>query len=148
MQVLVMLIILVFSPPDLSVFCQAGRVTLPGGQLVQVAEARLTFDPPEIREFAVTTKAPRNYADWYAPWDPWPKKGKDGKPTVIELKPAVDEEGARILSGLYRQVLSDSVVVTSIDGSKKFKVDVDYLHQTLVAHFASLPTPSLLPAGP
>ena len=24
----------------------------------------------------------------------------------------------------------------------------EYLHQTLVAHFASLPTPSLLPAGP
>ena len=112
--------------PGLSLTVGPGEVAMPGGARVKVAAVKLTFDPPEIRQAEANAKAPRNYADWYAPWEPWPKAGKDGKPNVIDLRPTLDEEGTLILGGLFRQVVPESVAVTSADRSKTFKMGEDY----------------------
>lgn len=98
----------------------------PAGLTVTVAGTQLQFDPPEIRGMKFVTKAPRNFAPWYEPWEPWPAKGLDSRPNVIDLKPAADEEGTPILGGLFRMILPESVTVTGTDGSRIFKADEDY----------------------
>jgi len=103
------------QPPDLSVV-----VRTEAGQRV------LTIDPPEVVSSTVTAKVPANYASWMEPWQPWPSKGKDGSQLTINLSPAQDRAGTPILSGLFRQILPDSIVVTSADGSRTFTRNEDY----------------------
>ena len=64
------------DPPDMSVVVGAGTVVGDNGEKIRVAGTKLTFDPPERREAVMMTKAPRDYADWFAPWEPWPEKGQ------------------------------------------------------------------------
>ena len=110
------------NPADLNVSVAAGEVTLPDGKTVKFEAAQLKFDPPEIREMKFEANAPRNYAPWYEPWDPWPSKDyKTGTVNAIDLKPVADEENALILGCLYRMIIPESVVVTSADGGKTFK---------------------------
>mgnify|MGYP000583812328 CR=1 FL=1 len=103
------------SPPGLGVVVRDGTKT-----------HILRVDPPEVKSETVTAKAPVNYASWMEPWQPWPSKGKDGSRLTMNLSPAADEDGTQILSGLFRQILPDSIVVTSADGSRTFKKDEDY----------------------
>ena len=114
------------DPPSLAVVVHAGEVALPGGKRVIVETAKLTVDPPEMRTAAVTAKAPRLYAKWFEPWEPWPKKGKDGKACVINLTPKYDEKGVLILGGLFRAFDPATLKVTSADGSKTFVRGKDY----------------------
>jgi lysophospholipase L1-like esterase len=132
------IIILASNPPDMSVTVKAGLAHLPSGQHVEFQETKLAFDPPEVVDRTVTAKAPRDYASWFDPWQPWPKKGKDGLANVIELKPQYDEERTQILGGLFRQIDPATVVVTSADGSKTFKRGQDYLLNEEWAQIANL----------
>lgn len=125
------------TPPDLTVNVAAGEAAMPGGKTMKFEAARLTFDPPEIREMALDARAPRNFADWYLPWDPWPK-GKAPQLNIINLKPEVDEEGTLILGGLFRMIIPESVVVTSADGSKSFKMNEDYMYNADWGQIANL----------
>ena len=135
------------EPPDLTVRIAAGETALPGGKTVKFEAAQLKFDPPEIRGLCFYTKAPRNFASWYEPWDPWPSgDGHPGGVNTIDLKPhvakepagaendpsrdgnldaAMDEEGTMILGDMFRQVIADSVLVTSADGKKTCKMNED-----------------------
>jgi lysophospholipase L1-like esterase len=112
----------VSSPADLSLTVQAGEVGLPGGGKVNFEKTVLRFDAPDYRPRTVTAKAPGNHADWWDPWQPWPKQGKP-----LTLKPQYDEEGTLILGGLFRQIHHEDVVVTSADGARTFKRDEDYV---------------------
>jgi lysophospholipase L1-like esterase len=115
------------SPPDLTVTVGPGEISLGDGKTAKVpAAVKLTFDPPEVRSAELKAKAPRDYADWYTPWEPWPGKGKDGVAAAIMLKPASDENGVLILGGLFRSIRQESVVVTSADGANKFQMGGDY----------------------
>jgi lysophospholipase L1-like esterase len=114
------------NPPDLTVSVALGEANLPGGKTVKCDAARLKFDPPEIREMTFDAKAPRNFASSYEFWDPWPGKDKDGALNTITLKPIVGEDRALLLGGLFRMVIPESVVVTSADGIKTFKMNEDY----------------------
>ena len=78
------------DPPDLTVRIAAGETALPGGKTVQFEAAQFKFDPPEIRGLCFYAKAPRNFASWYEPWDPWPSQDMD----TIDLKPHVAKEPA------------------------------------------------------
>jgi len=98
----------------------------PADLTVTVAATQLRFDPPEIREIKLDSKAPRNFASWYEPWEPWPSKGLDNSPNTIDLKPVTDEEGTPILGGLFRMLIPESVAVSGADGSKTFKPGEDY----------------------
>ena len=153
------------NPPDLTVRIAAGETALPGGKTVKFEAAQLKFDPPEIRGLGFYAKAPRDFASWYEPWDPWPSKGgNSGAMNTIDLKPhvaqgpegvfvggvendrtrdanleaAVDEEGTLILGALFRQVISDSVVVTSADGNKTYKMNEDYKYNAEWGQIANL----------
>jgi lysophospholipase L1-like esterase len=108
------------EPADMSITVDPGTAAMPGGAGVKYAAANLTFDPPEFRSAEVKAKAPRDYADWFAPWEPWPGPG-----LPIILKPGTDETGVLILGGLFHSVVTDSVVVASADGSKTFKMGED-----------------------
>ena len=110
----------------------------PADLTVTVASTQLRFDPPEIREMKFDAKAPRNFASWYEPWEPWPAKGLDNSPNTIDLKPAADEEGTLILGGLFRMVIPESVIVTSADSSKTFKLGEDYQFNADWAQIANL----------
>ena len=126
------------DPPNLTASTGGGEVAGPNGKIIRFAKATLTFDPPEVLDKTVMAKAPRNHASWYDPWQPWPKKGRDKKFNTIELKPSRDEERTPILGGLYRSVLKDSVVVTSADGAKTFKMGVDYKYNDDWGQIANL----------
>lgn len=112
--------------------------SVPADLTVTAAATQLRFDPPEIREMKFATKAPRNFAPWYEPWEPWPSRGLDGRPNVIDLKPAADEEGTPILGGLFRMVIPESVTVTGADSSKTFKPGEDYQFNADWAQIANL----------
>lgn len=145
------------NPPDLTVSVAAGEASLPGGMTVKFEAAQLKFDPPDIRALAFCAKAPRNFASWYEPWDPWPsREANSGAMNTIDLKPhlarkpesdpsrdsnletAVDEEGTLILGALFRQVITDSVVVTSADGIKTFRMNEDYKYNAEWGQIANL----------
>jgi lysophospholipase L1-like esterase len=126
------------TPADLSITVAPGEAVLPGGTTVKFAEAKLAFDPPEIRSAELKAKAPRDYADWFAPWEPWPGKGNDGVVAALSLKPDADPSGVPILGGLFRSVVKDSVAVTSADGSKTFKMGEDYKYLSDWGQFANL----------
>ena len=130
--------ILPVNPAGMAVSVEAGSVVLPGGKTVEVKAVQLKFDAPEIRDFNVDAKAPRNYASWYEPWDCWPGYSQDKKINYISLYPKTDEEGTLILGSLYRSVLLESIVVTNADGSKKYKMNEDYKYQSDWGHIANL----------
>jgi len=115
------------APADMTVNVAAGEATLPGGKTVKFQAARLEFDPPEIRDYKLDAKAPVNYAPWMEGWGAWPDKDyKTNQRFTINLVPHTDEEGTLILGCPYRLVPADSVVVTSADGRKTFKMNEDY----------------------
>jgi len=120
------------TPPDLTVTVKAGRIALPGRRIVSYPRAALRLDPPAMRNVTVRERGgenplvPRNHAKWYESWEPWPRKGKDGKINVIALSPRYCRDRVPILGGLYRSFVADSVKVTSADGAKVFKMGVDY----------------------
>ncbi|NLF32471.1 MAG: SGNH/GDSL hydrolase family protein [Planctomycetes bacterium] len=97
--------------------------TDPPSLAVKVGSTTLTFDAPEIRDWASdgAVAVPPNYDTWFDPWDPWPGQGKP-----IVLGPRRDPTGTQILGGLFRAVLGESVVVTSEDGSRTFAAGTDY----------------------
>lgn len=148
------------NPPDLTVSVAAGEARLPGGTTVKFEAAQLKFDPPEIRSLCFYTRAPRNFASWYEPWEPWPSgDGHPGGVNTIDLKPhvakepagaendrsrdgnldaAMDEEGTMILGDMFRQVIADSVVVTSADGNRTFRMNEDYKYNAEWGQIANL----------
>ena len=117
--------LLVVSPTD------------PPSMSVRIGSTTLAFDPPEVRDWQTDAIAPRSHASWYEPWQPWPRKGKDGKLNTIELGPRHDG-GAPILGALFRSVLAESVVVTSADGSKTFVMGSDYAYNPEWGQIANL----------
>lgn len=130
------------NPPALEVSVGPARVALPGGRTVEVPATRLAFAPPEIRDITVTGKAPRDYADWYDAWDPWPDSKFDprskGIPNSLDLGPKKDDEGTPILGHLYRAFLPESVVLTTADGSRTFARNTDYVFNGDWAQIAGL----------
>jgi lysophospholipase L1-like esterase len=145
------------NPPDLTVSVAAGAASLPDGTTVKFEAAQVKFDPPDIRVLAFYAKAPRNFASWYEIWDPWPsREANSGAANTIDLKPhrggdpesdssrdanleaAVDEEGTLILGLLFRQVIADSVIVTSADGNKTFRMNADYKYNAEWGQIANL----------
>lgn len=126
------------SPADLSILVGPAAIPQPNGNVAKVPAVKLTIDPPEVRQGEAKVKAPRDYADWFAPWEPWPGKGKDGIVAAITLKPSADEAGVQILGGLFRSVVKDSVVVAAADGSKTFKMDEDYKYLSDWGQIANL----------
>ncbi len=130
--------ILPVNPVGMAISVEAGSVDFPGGKTVEIKAVQLKFDAPEIRDFNVDAKAPRNYASWYEPWDCWPGYSQDKKINYISLYPKTDEEGTLILGSLYRSVLPESIVVTSADGSKNYKMNEEYKYQSDWGHIANL----------
>ncbi len=108
----------------------AGEVTFPGGKVAKVAAATLPVDGPDIHEFETTRDkqnqlpiAPDNYAAYFDLWNPWP-----GSANPIGLSPKYDEAGTLILGGLFRYFRDETLEVTSEDGSKKYRRDVDFVY--------------------
>ena len=114
------------AAPNLTVTVTAGELAGPDGNMIRVAGATLTFDPPETRDMAVTVKAPQDKAAHWDSWQPWPGKYK-GQVVAQSLKPAVDEERTQILGGLFRQIPPESIRIASADGSKTFRANEDYV---------------------
>ena len=94
----------------------AGRVTLPGGAVVDVGAAVLNIDLPELSKgHTWEGAAPGNYIG-QPPTQRWPDNS-------ICLRPTVD---TLILGGLYRTVIPSSVVVKDVNTGEIKTRDVDY----------------------
>jgi len=128
------------DPPSMSVEVSYKYPGLPleGNSGFRVATGAPTFDPPEIRDWQTTAKAPRDFAAWYEPWQPWPRKGKDKRINTIELGPRRDPDGVLILGALFRSVLAESVVVASADGAKTFVMDEDFKYNARWGQIANI----------
>ncbi len=126
------------DPAALAVTVGPGRVKLADGSEVSVPETRLSFSAPETRHVSVSGKTPRDHAEFYDAWDPWPPAKPGQAPNTFNLSPKQDEEGTRILGHLYRAFLANSVVVTKADGSKTFKAGQDYLYNPDWGQIANL----------
>jgi lysophospholipase L1-like esterase len=103
-----------------------GTVTLANGKTVQIVETRLTLDRPELRSRTIRFKAPKDYSPEIDRGEQWNIAGEPGVATVISLSPPNDEQGSKILGGLFRAILPESVVVRSADGARTFKLNEDY----------------------
>gem|GEM_PF-1069559 len=130
------------QPAGLEVLVGPAQVTLPDGRKVDVPQTRLSFAGPEIRETVVAGKAPRDHADWYNAWDPWPDSKFDPKskgiPNTLDLSPKHDSQGTPILGHLFRAFLPETVVLTTADGSRTFERDKDYRFNADWAQIAGL----------
>lgn len=116
------------NPASLAVNVGAGEVQIPSGRKVVVAPARISFDPPEIREFTGHHKgqvpdAPNNYETYFERIEPWPTDPAK----LIEFSPRSDEGGTLILGTLFRAFQEDSLRVTSQDGAKTYERGVDFV---------------------
>jgi lysophospholipase L1-like esterase len=115
-----------------------GELAASNGAQLSVAATKLSFDPPEVRAMNLTAKATRDYADWFDPWEPWPRKGKDGLLNTIDLKADHDEDGVLILGGFFRMVHPESVKVSSADGTKTFRMGEDFKYNEDWGQIANL----------
>ena len=97
-----------------------------GDLLILSEPAPLRVKRPELRQMQATIKAPADYNASVEVWQPWPGSDKERKALAVQFSPRSDEQGVPILGALFRQVIAESIKVTTADGSKTFARDVDY----------------------
>lgn len=107
-------------PPSLTVHVSPGQASLPSGRKVRFERTDLTFDQPEVGQWALEATVPQDYSSQIAARGFWVYNS----PQCITLLPPADTP---ILGALYRSVIADSIVVTSADGRKTFREGQDYI---------------------